>query len=110
MESGAGGCGRPRGLFVPLDVHVRGSLEPRREVPVQRPSKVMVAGTTIERMIVASIKSATAMPKPSAGTSRGHLGPKPAKTAMMMRAAPVIRRAVEPTPKETASSLSPVCV
>jgi hypothetical protein len=34
----------------------------------------------------------------------------PQKTAMMISAAPVMRRAVEPIPKETAASVSPVCV
>jgi hypothetical protein len=69
----------------------------------------MVAGTTTERMTVASIRRATATPKPICWNMISSPMAKPQKTAMMISAAPVMSRAVEPTPNETASPLSPQC-
>ena len=59
---------------------------------------------------MASISSATAMPKPICWKAIVSPIAKPQKTAMMISAAPVMRRAVEPMPKEMAASVSPVCV
>ena len=58
----------------------------------------MPAGTSTARTIVASIRSATATPKPICWNMIRSPIAKPQKTAMMMSAAPVIRRAVELTP------------
>ena len=68
----------------------------------QRPSRCMVAGSTTERMIVASISSATATPKPICWNMISSPLAKPANTATMISAAPVMIRAVEATPKTTA--------
>jgi hypothetical protein len=67
-----------------------------------------VLGSTTERMIVASIRSAAATPKPICWNMISSPEAKPAKTATMIKAAPVMIRAVEATPKMTASVVSPV--
>ena len=58
----------------------------------------MLAGNRIVRMIVASTSREMATPKPICWNSTRSPAAKPAKTAMMIAAAPVISRAVEPTP------------
>jgi hypothetical protein len=68
----------------------------------------MLAGTTTERMIVASSSRATATPKPMCWNMTMSPIAKPVKTATMISAAPVMMRAVELTPKATASVFSPV--
>ena len=57
-------------------------------------------------MIVASIRSAIATPKPICWNMIRSPRAKPEKTATMISAAPVMMRAVEPTPKVTASVVS----
>ena len=64
------------------------------------------AGSRTERMIVASISSATATPKPICWNMTRSPMAKPTKTATMISAAPVMIRAVEPTPCATASVVS----
>ena len=59
-------------------------------------------------MIVASISSATATPKPICWNMTRSPRAKPLKTATMIRAAPVISRAVEATVWVTASVVEPV--
>ncbi len=59
-------------------------------------------------MIVASISNATATPKPICWNMIRSPRAKPENTATMMSAAPVMIRAVEPTPNVTASVVSPV--
>ena len=61
-------------------------------------------------MIVASISSATATPKPICWNMTRSPIAKPTKTATMISAAPVISRAVEATPHATASRRVAVCV
>jgi hypothetical protein len=68
----------------------------------------MALGRTTERMMVASIRSAAATPKPICWNMISSPLAKPAKTATMIRAAPVMTRAVEATPKVTALVVSPV--
>src|SRR5262249_12406360 len=74
----------------------------------QRPSRCITAGSSTERMIVASISRATATPKPICWNMTSSPAAKPAKTATMISAAPVMMRAVEATPNVTASVVSPV--
>ena len=59
---------------------------------------------------MASIRSATATPKPICWNITSSPEAKPVKTTMMISAAPVISRAVVLTPNATASLESPVCV
>ena len=59
----------------------------------------MLAGTRIERTIVASISTATPAPKPISWNITRSPAAKPANTATMISAAPVISRPVERTPK-----------
>jgi hypothetical protein len=59
-------------------------------------------------MIVASINSAAATPKPICWNMTNSPAAKPANTATMTSAAPVMMRAVEATPKVTASVVSRV--
>jgi transposase len=66
----------------------------------------MALGSTIERMTVASIRSDTAMPNPVCCNITRSPAAKLAKTATMIRAAPVMIRAVEATPHRTASAVS----
>jgi hypothetical protein len=66
------------------------------------PRSVIVAGTTTERITVASMRRATAIPKPICWNMIRSPIANPQKTAMMISAAPVMRRAVEPTPKAMA--------
>ena len=69
----------------------------------QRPRSFIALGSTIERMIVASISSATATPKPICWNMIRSPIAKPRNTATMINAAPVMIRAVEATPCTTAS-------
>ena len=55
----------------------------------------MLAGTRTDRMIVASIRMATARPKPNCWNITSSPGAKPANTATMMSAAPVMMPAVD---------------
>src|SRR5262245_54358562 len=73
----------------------------------QRPSRLIALGSRIERTIVASIRSATATPNPICWNMISSPRAKPVKTAMMISAAPVMIRAVDATPKVTASVVSP---
>ena len=75
---------------------------------MRSPSSFMLAGTRTQRTIVASTRRATATPKPICWNITRSPAAKPPKTAMMISAAPVISRAVEPTPKEMAAAVSPV--
>ena len=87
-----------------------GSQESQRgRYQFQLPSSFMAAGTSTPLTIVASMSRATATPKPICWNMIRSPIAKPQKTATMMSAAPVMRRAVEATPHSTASSLSPVC-
>src|SRR5581483_11731123 len=74
----------------------------------QRPRICIAAGRRTERMIVASISSATATPKPICWNMTRSPIAKPVKTATMISAAPVIRRAVDATPWTRASVVEPV--
>jgi len=65
---------------------------------------------TTNRTIVASIRSATATPKPICWNETSSPAAKPAKTTMMISAAPVISRPVDATPKIMAWDVSPVLV
>ena len=76
----------------------------------QSPRSVIAAGTSTERTTVASIRRATAIPKPICWNITRSPIAKPTKTATMMSAAPVMRRAVEPIPNAIASFVEPVCV
>ena len=67
----------------------------------QRPSSFMLAGTRIVRMSVASSSTATARPKPICWNITRSPAAKPAKTATMISAAPVMMPAVAPTPSVT---------
>ena len=58
----------------------------------------MLAGTSTQRTMVASTSRATATPKPICWNMTRSPAAKPPKTAMMISAAPVMSRAVEPTP------------
>jgi hypothetical protein len=60
--------------------------------------------------MVASISRAAATPKPICWNETSSPAAKPEKTTMMMSAAPVISRAVDPTPKAMAAFVSPVAV
>ena len=73
------------------------------------PSTVMLAGTTIIRMRVASISRATPTPKPICWNITRSPAAKPAKTATMISAAPVMMRPVTAMPCTTASTVSPLC-
>jgi hypothetical protein len=75
---------------------------------LRSPSSFIAAGTSTERMSVASISSATAIPNPICWNITRSPAAKPAKTATMISAAPVIMRAVEPIPNEIASVVSRV--
>ena len=70
----------------------------------------MLAGSSTDRISVASISRETATPKPICWNMTRSPAAKPPKTAMMMSAAPVMSRAVELTPKATEPGVSPVCV
>ena len=70
----------------------------------------MLAGTRTERTIVASIKTATASPKPTCWSITSRPAANPPKTATMIRAAPVMIRAVDWRPTATDSLLRFVCV
>jgi hypothetical protein len=59
-------------------------------------------------MIVASIRRATATPKPICWNMTRSPIANPMKTATMIRAAPVISRAVDETPCVRASVVEPV--
>ncbi len=76
----------------------------------QLPSRRIVAGTSTERTTVASTETATASPKPNCCIITSSPSAKPPKTATMIKAAPVINRPVERSPKATDSLLSPVCM
>ena len=67
-----------------------------------------MAGTRIVRTSVASTSTATARPKPICWNITSSPAAKPLKTATMISAAPVISRADDEMPNETASSVSPV--
>ena len=77
---------------------------------MRSPSSSIAAGTSTERITVASIRSATATPKPICWNITSSPVAKPTKTTMMISAAPVISREVVRTPNATASLESPVCV
>src|SRR5262249_13268270 len=83
-------------------------LSQRGRYQFQSPSSFIALGRTTERMIVASIRSAAATPKPICWNMISSPLAKPAKTATMINAAPVMMRAVEATPKVTAPTVSPV--
>ena len=68
----------------------------------------MAAGMSSRRTTVASSASAMAMPKPISWKATSWPVAKPAKTTMMIAAAPVISRAVEATPWTIAPAVSPV--
>ena len=68
----------------------------------------MAAGTMMVRTTVASMKIATARPKPICWNITSSPPAMPANTHTMMAAAPVMMPAVRPTPKATASRVSPV--
>ena len=58
----------------------------------------MLDGTTIERIIVASRKTATARPKPISWSETSRPAANPANTATMITAAPVMIPAVVRSP------------
>ena len=68
----------------------------------------MAEGTRIVRISVASSSTATASPKPICWNITSWPDAKPANTATMISAAPVMMPAVAPMPSVTASVLSPV--
>src|SRR5581483_3119125 len=72
------------------------------------PKSCIAAGSSTVRMIVASIRSATAMPNPICWNMTRSPLAKPVKTATMMSAAPVINRAVVATACVTDSAVEPV--
>src|SRR4051812_3150531 len=75
---------------------------------LRSPSIPMIAGMMTRRTMVASSSSATATPKPICWKDTSWPVAKPAKTTMMISAAPVISRAVEATPCTIPSWVSPV--
>src|SRR5512132_3232875 len=83
----------------------RGSQASQRgRYQFQSPSSFIALGSTTERMTVASIRRAAATPNPICWNM---ISSPLAKTATMIKAAPVMIRAVEATPKVTASVVSP---
>ena len=64
----------------------------------QSPSSSMAAGTMIVRTTVASMRTATARPKPICWNMTSSPLAMPPKTQTMMAAAPVMMPAVRPTP------------
>ena len=68
----------------------------------------MLAGTITERMIVASMMTATPSPKPACCSGARSPLATPANTATMISAAPVMMLPVERTPNATDSRLLPV--
>lgn len=68
----------------------------------------MVAGTSTTRTMVASTKIAVARPRPIILTIGSSPSTKPRNTAIMIRAAEVMTRAVEAMPEMTLPVLSPV--
>ena len=104
----AGAALTTQGRHRPLDLDVRQPVEPARQVPAAPVEQGELLGRTIERMIVASSSSATATPKPICWNITSWPAAKPAKTTMMISAAPVMIRAVEETPVATASRVEPL--
>src|ERR1043166_980229 len=76
----------------------------------QRPRSFIADGRITERMIVASISSATPTPKPICWKAIRSPFAKPAKTATMISAAPVMIRAVEATPHDRAGGVAGLVV
>jgi len=68
----------------------------------------MLAGTRTERITVASIRTATARPKPICWNMTSCPLANPANTAIMIRAAPVMILPVAWSPTATDSRLLPV--
>jgi hypothetical protein len=77
---------------------------------VRSPSRRIAAGLTTKRTIVASIRSATATSKPICWDETSSPAAKPAKPTMLVSAAPVISRAVDPTPKSRPQRRRPSAV
>ena len=75
---------------------------------LRSPSSCIAAGTSTRRTMVASSSRAIATPNPICWNMTRSPRAKPLKTAMMIRAPPVMMRPVEPTPWAIASLLSPV--
>jgi hypothetical protein len=71
------------------------------------PSKLRVLGRMTRRISVASRIRATATPKPISWNCRSCPRAKPANTATMISAAPVMILAVDATPPATASRVEP---
>ena len=90
-----------------LDLEPRQPGEPAGRYQFQSPSSFIALGSTTERMTVASIRRAAATPNPICWNMISSPLAKPAKTATMIKAAPVMIRAVEATPNVTASVVSP---
>src|SRR5262249_16178403 len=97
---------RPLGLASTCSRGSQASVRGRYQL--QLPRRFIVLGRTAGRMMVASIRRAAATPKPICWNMISSPLAKPAKTATMISAAPVMILAVEATPKVIASVVSPV--
>jgi hypothetical protein len=75
----------------------------------QSPSSFIVAGSRTARTMVASSSTATARPTPNILATTSGSSTKAAKTEIMISAALVMTRAVEPTPSTTARLGSRCC-
>ena len=75
---------------------------------VRSPSRVSALGRTIDRMIVGVEEQRDRDPEAHLLEHHELAGGKPAKTMMMIRAAPVMIRAVEEMPVATASRVEPL--
>ena len=81
-----------------FDPEVGQPVQPARQVPVAVAQQRHAAGTRTERTMVASRRTATARPKPICWNITSRPVAKPAKTATMISAAPVmiLRRRLQP--------------
>ena len=90
-----------------LDLDPRQPLQPARQVPVPVTEQAHRRRQEHRADDVASIRSATAIPKPICWNMTRSPIAKPPKTATMISAAPVMSRAVDETPWTTASVVEP---
>ena len=106
--AGAPGTGRSRKYSPPSTLIFGSSLSSQRGSHQQAsPNRVMIAGTSMQRTIVASIAIATASPTPNCLTTTLPLSTKLANTQTMISAAEVITRPVVARPSTTALRVSP---
>ena len=99
------GC---RDRHLPTGWTLGSQVSQRGRYQLRSPSSPIAAGMMTKRTIVASTSNATATPNPICWKDTSWPVAKPAKTTMMISAAPVIRRAVEATPWTIPSVVLPV--